>query len=73
MLFRSTPKSNNTIELRYRYKEASDSMPIKAGFGLKMYEVITPKAEWQTKVFQKINGQEFKIATDLFYIKTEMI
>ena len=48
-------------------------MPIKAGYGLQMYEVISPKVEWQTKVFQKLEGQDFKIATELFYIKAEKI
>jgi aminopeptidase N len=71
--YQLTTKNNNTVELRYRYKDATDSMPIKAGYGLQMYEVISPKSEWQTKVFQKVEGQEFKIATELFYIKTEKI
>lgn len=66
-------KNNNIVELRYRYKDATDSMPIKAGFGLQMYEVITPNNEWQTKIFQQVEGQEFKIATELFYVKTEKI
>ena len=65
--------NNNTVELRYRYKDSTDSMPIKAGFGLQMYEVIIPNNEWQSKIFQKVEGQEFKIATELFYIKTEKI
>ncbi len=67
------PKNNNIVELHYRYKDATDSMPIKAGFGLQMYEVITPNNEWQTKIFQKVEGQEFKIATELFYVKAEKI
>ena len=67
------PKNNNIVELRYRYKDTTDSMPIKAGFGLRMYEVITPNNEWQTKIFQQVEGQELKIATELFYIKTEKI
>ncbi len=66
-------KNNGTVELRYRYKDSIDSIPIKAGYGLQMYEVISPKVEWQTKVFQKLEGQEFKIATELFYIKAEKI
>ena len=71
--YQLTNKNNNTIELRYRYKDASDSMPIKVGYGLQRYDVITPKAEWQIKNFQKVEGQEFKIATELFYVKTEKI
>lgn len=71
--YQLTPKNNNTIELRYRYKDATDLMPIKAGYGLQAYEIISPKAEWQTKVFQKMEGQEFKIATELFYIRSEKI
>ena len=67
------PKNNNIVELRYRYKDTTDSMPIKAGFGLRMYEVITPNNTWQTKIFQQVEGQELKIATELFYIKTEKI
>ncbi len=67
------PKNTHTVELRYRYKDMTDSMPIKAGFGLTNYEVITPNNEWQTKVFQKIEGQELKIATELFYVKAEKI
>ena len=70
--YQLTPK-NNTVELRFRYKDANGSMPIKAGYSLQMYEVITPTSEWQTKVFQKMEGQEFKIATELFYIKAEKI
>lgn len=71
--YQLTQQDNITIELRYRYKDAMDSMPIKAGFGLTKYEVITPNNEWKTKIFQKIAGQEFKIATELFYVKTEKI
>ena len=70
--YQLTPK-NNTVELRYRYKDATDSMPIKAGFGLTNYEIINPNNEWQTKVFQKVEGQELKIATELFYVKAEKI
>ncbi|PWK29228.1 aminopeptidase N [Arcicella aurantiaca] len=66
-------KSDNTIELRYRWKEATPMMPIKAGFGLQKYEVISPNTEWQTRVFEKVEGQELKIATELFYIKTEKL
>jgi aminopeptidase N len=69
--YQLTPKENNTIELRYRYTDATDSMPIKAGFGLTSYEMITPNNEWQTKIFQKVAGQEFKIATELYYLKAE--
>lgn len=71
--YQVTPQNNNTVELRYRYKDATDSMPIKAGFGLTNYEVINPNNEWQTKVFQKVEGQELKIATELFYVKAEKI
>lgn len=63
----------NSTELRYRWKDADDTMPIKAGFGLQYYEVITPTKDWQNKLFPKVEGKEFKIATDLFYIKTEKI
>ena len=60
-------------ELRYRWKDAEDNMPIKAGFGLQNYEVIEPTKDWQKKSFPKIEGKEFKIAAELFYIKTEKI
>lgn len=66
-------KPDNMIELRYRWKELTPTMPIKAGFGIQKYEVISPSTEWQTKIFQKVEGQEFKIATELFYIKTEKL
>jgi aminopeptidase N len=66
-------KSDNTVELRYRWKETTPIMPIKAGFGIQKYEVISPNTEWQTKVFEKVEGQELKIATELFYIKTEKL
>ena len=65
--------NNDTVELRYRYKDANDSMPIKAGFGLQMYEVIMPNNEWKIKIFQKVEGRELKIATELFYVKVEKI
>ena len=65
--------NNDTVELRYRYKDANDSMPIKAGFGSQMYEVIMPNNEWQTKIFQKVEARELKIATELFYVKVEKI
>ena len=65
--------NNDTVELRYRYKDANDSMPIKAGFGLQMYEVIMPNNEWKIKIFQKVEGRELKIATELFYVKAEKI
>ncbi len=66
-------KPDNMIELRYRWKEITPTMPIKAGFGIQKYEVISPSTEWQTKIFQKVEGQEFKIATELFYVKTEKL
>ncbi|MEA5459892.1 M1 family metallopeptidase [Arcicella sp. LKC2W] len=66
-------KSDNTVEVRYRWKETTPTMPIKAGFGIQKYEVISPNTEWQTKIFPKVEGQEFKIATELFYIKTEKL
>ncbi|MES2521012.1 MAG: M1 family metallopeptidase [Bacteroidota bacterium] len=65
--------TTNGTELRYRWKETVNSMPIKAGYGSQQYEVIIPTNEWQTKNFQKVEGQEFKIATELFYIKTEKL
>jgi aminopeptidase N len=71
--YQLTTKSNNTVELRYRYKDATDSMPIKAGFGLQLYEVIMPTSEWQTKIFQKVEGNELRIATELFYVKAEKV
>jgi aminopeptidase N len=66
-------KADNTLELRYRWKETTPIMPIKAGFSTQKYELITPNMEWQTKIFPKIEGQEFRIATELFYIKIEKL
>ena len=66
-------KQGDSTELRYRWKDAEDNMPIKAGFGLQNYEVIKPTKDWQKKAFPKVEGKEFKIATDLFYIKAEKI
>jgi hypothetical protein len=63
----------NNVELRYRWKDAEDTMPIKAGFGLQNYQTITPTKDWQKMSFPKVEGKEFKIATELFYIKTEKI
>ena len=71
--YQISSKNDNAIELRYRWKETTPAMPIKAGFGIQQYEVISPETEWQTKVFPKVEGQEFKIATELFYIKTEKL
>jgi aminopeptidase N len=71
--YQLTTKNNNTVELRFRYKDLTDSMPIKAGYGLQHYEVIMPTSEWQTKIFQKVEGNELRIATELFYVKTEKI
>lgn len=71
--YQISSKNDNAIELRYRWKETTPAMPIKAGFGIQKYEVISPSTEWQTKTFTKVEGQEFKIATELFYIKTEKL
>ena len=68
-----TIMEGNNIELRYRWKDTQDNMPIKAGFGLQYYEVIMPTKDWQKKSFPKVEGKEFKIATELFYIKMERI
>lgn len=68
-----TNKSNGTIEMRYRWKDEGDTMPVKAGFNRNDYVMIKPLATWQTKIFSKIAGKELKIATELFYIKTERI
>lgn len=71
--YQISSKNDNAIELRYRWKETTPTMPIKAGFGIQEYQVISPETEWQTKIFPKVEGQEFKIATELFYIKTEKL
>jgi len=71
--YQMIPKDDNTIELRYRYKDDTDSMPIKAGYAGTLYEVITPNKEWQSKILKKVAGKDFKIATDLYYIKAEKI
>ena len=70
--YQITAKGDGT-ELRYRWKDSEDKMSIKAGYGLQNYEIISPNRDWQIKIFPKIEGKEFKIATDLFYIKTEKI
>ncbi|MCU0470137.1 MAG: M1 family metallopeptidase [Arcicella sp.] len=71
--YQVSSKSDGQIEVRYRWKESTPTMPIKAGFGNQKYEIITPTTDWQSKSFQKVEGHDFKIATELFYIKTEKI
>ncbi|MBC8110121.1 MAG: M1 family peptidase, partial [Verrucomicrobia bacterium] len=64
-------QKGNQIELTYRWKaDVKDfKMPLKVGFG-KEWQVIEPKAEPQ-KILLNGSIEDFKIATDWFYIKTQ--
>jgi hypothetical protein len=46
-------------------------MPFKVNTSVGQMEFIYPKAEWQTLELKNISKQNFRMADDMFYVKTE--
>ena len=60
-------------EGEYREKQPAFSMPVKVTFEKDTYDFIFPTTQWQTITLRDIKPEDFKIATNLFYIDKETI
>lgn len=60
------------LEYKWKADVATFQMPLKVDFGEGKYITITPATQWQT-ISEKGNAAAFKVATDLYYIHTEVI
>ncbi len=68
---KETPKG---LVLRYRWRADTDgfSMPVLVGQPGD-YQRIMPTAEWQSMTLSELDADDFRVATELFYIETEEI
>jgi hypothetical protein len=48
-------------------------MPVKATLQKDTFEFLYPTTEWQTMILSDMKADDFKVATDLFYIDKEFI
>lgn len=65
--------SDEPFIIKYRWKADVENfdMPVKVSTSVGQMEFVYPKTEWQTKEFANITRQNFRVADNLFYIKTE--
>lgn len=59
-------------EDEYKEKQPYFTMPIKVTTKKNSFDFIYPTTEWQTVTFENMKADEFKIATDLFYVDQEI-
>jgi aminopeptidase N len=59
-------------EDEYREKQPYFAMPVKVTLQKDELDFIYPTTEWQTMILRDMRAVDFKIATDLFYIDTEI-
>jgi len=69
-----TVKEGDSVTARYRWEADVDDfrMPLKVTTAPAKYEFITPTTEWQTNKLSGIAPEDFKVAEDLFYVKTRL-
>jgi aminopeptidase N len=60
-------------EGEYQEKQPFFSMPVKVTVKKDTYDFIYPTTEWQTATLKNMKADDFKVATDLFYIDKEFI
>jgi len=65
-----TQKTGDVVTARYRWQaDVPDfRMPIKVTTAPGRYQFITPTTKWQTNVLHGMAPEDFKIASDLFYV-----
>jgi hypothetical protein len=59
-------ESAHTVAYRWRAGEQDFAMPVRVG-NPAAWQLIHPTTEWQTMPFA-LHGNEFEVATDLYYI-----
>lgn len=60
-------------EGEYREKQPAFSMPVKVTFEKDRYDFIFSTTHWQTLTLRDMKPEDFKIASNLFYIDKEII
>lgn len=65
--------SEEPFAINYRWKADVQNfdMPLKVNTSVGQMEFIYPKTEWQTLELNNITKQNFRVAENLFFIKTE--
>ena len=61
---------STTIRYRWRADAAGFAMPVKVTDAKGKWMTLTPKSEWQTMQFYKLDPDKFRVAEDQFYIET---
>lgn len=71
--YRLTQKNNNLqVEARWDCEAVGFSMPVLAG-NPGAFQLIVPSTEWQIFTLEQVELKDFKIATDLFLIRTKRV
>lgn len=67
-------KTGDRVTARYRWNiDVPDfAMPVKVTTSKNSFEMIYPKKEWGTSALQNIHPDDFKVATDQFYIDVKV-
>ena len=63
------------LVVRYKYdlpEKINFVMPVKITVGKDKYDFILPSTKFQTRVLKNMNKDDLKVATDLFYIDTDI-
>lgn len=71
--FRYTLGGLSAFKEEDREKQSEFSMPVKVTFSKDSYDFIFPTTQWQTITLEDLKPEDFKIATNLFYIDKETI
>jgi aminopeptidase N len=57
----------------YQAKQTFFKMPVKVTLQKDVFSFLTPTTEWQSLILNDMKANDFKVATDLFYIDKEFI
>ncbi len=60
-------------DFEYHEKQPAFSMPVKVTVEKDKYDFVFPTNQWQTMTLRDMRPEDFKIATNLFYIDKETI